>query len=134
MKLAIVLLASTASALSIPSWRELVNNVNGQSPFTSAEQYLIQLSPTDTRWVTEDEKWQLRREGIRFFDVTDHASEPELGLSQKATVTRKVTYPKKPVQNETISELLKQLDKKNMREHLETFTCVRYTPHVDGVR
>lgn len=27
----------------------------------SSEKYLIELSPGNTRWVTEDEKWELRR-------------------------------------------------------------------------
>ncbi len=26
-----------------------------------AEKYLIELAPGETRWVTEDEKWELRR-------------------------------------------------------------------------
>ena len=28
---------------------------------TSTEKYLIELAPGNTRWVTEDEKWELRR-------------------------------------------------------------------------
>ena len=37
------------------------------------EKYLIELSPGDTRWVTEDEKWALRRvsafirKGVKMF-------------------------------------------------------------------
>jgi hypothetical protein len=27
----------------------------------SEELYLIQLSPTETRWIKEDEKWELRK-------------------------------------------------------------------------
>jgi leucyl aminopeptidase len=30
----------------------------------STEKYHIELSPGDTRWVTEDEKWELRRVSV----------------------------------------------------------------------
>ena len=33
------------------------------------EKYHIELSPGDTRWVTEDEKWALRRVSISVGDV-----------------------------------------------------------------
>lgn len=32
----------------------------------AAEQFLIELSPGKTRWVTEDEKWELRRVSCLF--------------------------------------------------------------------
>lgn len=119
MKLLSAFLASSsiASAVNIPSFRELVDTVQGQSPFASAEQYLIELSPSETRWVTEGEKWALRREGVSFFDITDHHAS-----AARATRKSTVTYPKKPAQNETVSELLRELKKENMKEHLEEFT------------
>lgn len=124
MKVFSTLIASSsiAAAFSIPTFRDFVDAVEGQSPFASAEKYLVRLSPEETRWVTEDEKWALRREGLRFFDITDDAAETELRVLETTRATKKVSYPKKPTQNETLSELLKQLDKKNMRKHLETFT------------
>lgn len=118
----VLFLASTASAISIPSFKDLINSVQGQSPFASAERYLVEISPEETRWVTEEEKWQLRRDGVKFFDVTGQSTEPEFALLQKDRETRTVTYPKKPAQNETVSKLLKKLDKGNMKSHLETFT------------
>ncbi|EMF10606.1 Zn-dependent exopeptidase [Sphaerulina musiva SO2202] len=119
MKLSsVILAASSASAVSIPTFSDLYTGILQQTPFTSGEKYLIELSPSDRRWVSEDEKWALRRDGIRFFDVTDHQ---DAGVST-FTSKNKVTYPKKPAQNETVSELLKSLDQKNMRKHLETFT------------
>lgn len=126
MKLLSTFVASStvaaAAAISIPTFTHLVDAVEGQSPFLSAEKYLVQLSPEESRWVTEDEKWALRREGLRFFDITDEAAESEYRILGEVKEARKVTFPKKPTQNETVSKLLKQLDKKNMREHLETFT------------
>lgn len=49
-------LATTATALSIlhPDQALLADA-------TDPEKYLIELSPGETRWVTEDEKWALRR-------------------------------------------------------------------------
>lgn len=49
-------LATTATALSIlhPD-QALLGDA------TDPEKYLIELSPGETRWVTEDEKWALRR-------------------------------------------------------------------------
>lgn len=32
----------------------------------STDKYLIELAPGDTRWVTEDEKWALRRASLSF--------------------------------------------------------------------
>jgi leucyl aminopeptidase len=34
---------------------------NPQVTIDEPDQYLIELSPGETRWVTEDEKWALRR-------------------------------------------------------------------------
>ena len=48
--------ATTATAVSVHSAGQVPL---GDSP--SSEKYLIELSPGDTRWVTEDEKWALRR-------------------------------------------------------------------------
>ncbi|EME79610.1 uncharacterized protein MYCFIDRAFT_51857 [Pseudocercospora fijiensis CIRAD86] len=123
MKLSTVLLASTASALSVPTWADLANAVQGQNPFASSEKYLVELSPEEQIWVTEDEKWALRRDGIKFFDITEQSADPDFAVRQKSNrKTQKVTYPKKTTQNEALSTLLKELDKKNMRENLEVFT------------
>lgn len=118
MKLSsVILAASSASAISLPSFSQLYHGVQ-QTPFERGERYLIELSPSDQRWVTEDEKWQLRRKGVRFFDITDHQDAAVSTFKSKS----EVTYPKKPAHNETVSELIKSLDQKNMRKHLETFT------------
>lgn len=47
------LLTTTATALSI------AQSVLGEA--AEAERYLIELGPGNTRWITEDEKWALRR-------------------------------------------------------------------------
>lgn len=39
----------------------------------ASEQFLVQLGPDETRWVTEDEKWELRR--VRFSFASDASFE-----------------------------------------------------------
>ena len=111
--------ATLANAIYLPA--NLQSGVDwlqgNQQPLAEVEKFLIELAPGETRLVTEDEKWQLRREGKSFFDITGL---PERDASIKAQAT--VKYPKKTAYNETVSPLLKELDQKNMRKHLETFT------------
>ncbi|KAK1771504.1 leucine aminopeptidase 1 [Phialemonium atrogriseum] len=83
-----------------------------------APKYHIELSPGETRWVTEDEKWELRRNGKRFFDITDH---PDLG-SLRARSAVKSVFPKSPAFQTEIEPLLANLSKTEMKDHLETFT------------
>ena len=58
MKVASVLLALAAcsSSLSIRNPEQAVLGEQGQE-----SQYLIETAPGDRRWVSEDEKWVLRR-------------------------------------------------------------------------
>lgn len=53
-------LALQVSALSVPFVAQNVVN-RLQSPFTEPEKYLIELAPGERRWVTEAEKWEIRR-------------------------------------------------------------------------
>ncbi|KAH7121177.1 leucine aminopeptidase 1 [Dendryphion nanum] len=107
-----------AAAITHPKDHQIVI----QEPYTTieeADQYLIELSPGNTRYVTEDEKWALRREGINFFDIT-HT--PDFGSLTAQRNIATVKYPSKTSHNASVRPLLKQLEKKNMRKHLETFT------------
>ena len=51
--------AAVASAVHAPE----------QVPLQAAEQgeYLIELAPGETRWITEDDKWALRRVGYLLY-------------------------------------------------------------------
>ncbi|WPG99171.1 Leucine aminopeptidase [Acrodontium crateriforme] len=123
MKSSFIATALTASslshALSVPSsFRSAVDFVTGQTPLTT-ETFLIELAPGETRWVTEDQKWELRREGKQFFDITENQ---DLGLLSAQTARSKVTFPKTTAYNESVAPLLKELKKKNMIDHLSTFT------------
>jgi len=83
----------------------------------SVERFHIELSPGNTRWVTEEEKWELRRQGTNFMDITDHADLGSTRISAK-----KVLFPKAVAHQDDISPLLKGLSKDNMQKHLEKFT------------
>ncbi|KAL8415253.1 hypothetical protein RB594_006193 [Gaeumannomyces avenae] len=81
-----------------------------------AEKFHIELAPGETRWVTEDEKWELRRNGQRFMDITDT---PDLGA---LGTRRTAVFPKKAAQQDAIKPLLEKLDKSHMQTHLEKLT------------
>ncbi|KAK1749518.1 leucine aminopeptidase 1 [Echria macrotheca] len=83
------------------------------------QQYHIELAPGERRWVTEDEKWALRREGKRFFDITDNA---DLGALRARSTSSKAVFPKKPTLQKEINPLLSNLSKTEMEEHLAVFT------------
>lgn len=64
--ISVLVTASITTAIYLP------DNVaiNQQTQLSSDELFLIELTPGETRWVTEDEKWQLRLLGQNFFDVS----------------------------------------------------------------
>ncbi|KAK0715241.1 hypothetical protein B0H67DRAFT_237091 [Lasiosphaeris hirsuta] len=81
--------------------------------------YHIELAPGNTRWVTEDEKWELRRKGQRFFDITDN---PDLGALNAKAASKNVVFPKKPSLQNEVNPLLANLSKTEMEDHLAVFT------------
>jgi len=119
MKFASILALNAASLVLSSS---VQNRIPQQEPLQQPDndRYLIELSPGETRWITEDEKWVLRRQGINFMDIT---STPDLGslLHAKAS-TETVKYPSSVSYNKTVGPMLKKLEKKNMRQNLEKFT------------
>ncbi|KAF3767911.1 Zn-dependent exopeptidase [Cryphonectria parasitica EP155] len=84
----------------------------------ATEQYLIELGPGDTRWVSEEEKWELRRNGQRFMDITDTQY---LGAS-RLNAQSSVVFPAKVAFQDEVKPLLKNLSKTNMHDNLEKFT------------
>jgi len=83
-----------------------------------SEKYLIELAPGETRWVTEDEKWELRRNGQNFMDIT---TTQDLG-ALKASSKKEAKFPAKVAYSENLKPLFKELDKTNMLKNLEKFT------------
>ncbi|APA13097.1 LAP2 [Sclerotinia sclerotiorum 1980 UF-70] len=81
------------------------------------ERYLIETAPGKQQWVTEEEKWELRRNGQNFMDITET---PELGTLRTSSV--KVKFPSKPTLQKDLKPLLEDLSKSKMHKNLETFT------------
>lgn len=65
---ALALVATAVTGLSLPQLQQTA--FHDQAPFLQ-EKFLIELAPGDTRWVTEDEKWELKR-------VTHQGSAPQV--------------------------------------------------------
>lgn len=113
-------LALLAQGLSIQGAANSVSQV-----FLGGEKCLIETGLGKTRWINEDEKWQLRSQNINFMDIT-HTQ--DLGLLQRlnalqaVTSKSKVTYPSKTHHNKTVQAMIPSLNSANMRAHLETFT------------
>ena len=61
MKYATILTASLATAANALSIIRSDQSVLNDSP--DVERYLIELGPGEIKWVTEEEKWELRRVG-----------------------------------------------------------------------
>ena len=122
MKASLALAGLTlTSALTLPpTLNSALSKLSGQEPLGASERFLIELSPDDTRWVTEDEKWALRREGKKFFDIT--ANQDDSTSGKRSWVQKTVSYPSKVQYNDTVGPLLKYLEKKQMEKHLEKFT------------
>ncbi|OAA60818.1 LAP2 like protein [Cordyceps fumosorosea ARSEF 2679] len=80
------------------------------------EQFLIETAPGEQQWVTDEDKWELRRNGQSFMDITEHR---ELGTAgTRATVQ----FPKKVTQQKSVAELSKSLSKSEMQKNLEKLT------------
>ena len=102
----------------------------------STEKYLIETAPGKTQWVTEEDKWDLRRvslrrrlsarlladngwqSGQRFMDIT---ATRELGSSNSGARAT-VSYPKKCVHQKDVGKLADKLDKSEMKKWLTKLT------------
>ncbi|KAL3460525.1 hypothetical protein BJX64DRAFT_262905 [Aspergillus heterothallicus] len=120
MKLSTALaLGATAStgvwAYAVPQQDVLENpNIHQEQ-----EKYLIELAPYETRWVTEEEKWALKLDGVNFIDITE---EQNLGVSPALDGGAYVTYPQQMGYVQKVKDLLPSLSKDNMKKDLEKFT------------
>ena len=54
----LALSALVASTLSVPDRQQVAL---GDHEIAAPERYLIEINPGETQWVTEDDKWALRR-------------------------------------------------------------------------
>ncbi|OJD10210.1 hypothetical protein AJ78_08688 [Emergomyces pasteurianus Ep9510] len=94
--------------------------------------FLVELAPGDTRWVTEEEKWGLKRDGRKFFDIT---TEAEQNILPRAFTKTTVTFPNDLKRTTEVKPLASQLSKDNMFNHLTTFTSfhTRYYKSKTGI-
>ncbi|KHN97028.1 aminopeptidase [Metarhizium album ARSEF 1941] len=77
--------------------------------------FLIETAPGKTQWVTEDQKWELRRNGQRFMDIT---ASRDLG-AQTLRNGASVVFPSKCVKRDEVKSLATNLDKASMKANLE---------------
>ncbi|XEV05750.1 hypothetical protein FSHL1_011037 [Fusarium sambucinum] len=82
------------------------------------ELFLVETAPGKTQWITEEEKWEMRRNGQNFMDITETTTLGSKGLNAESTVT----FPKKCVKQDEVAKLSKKLEKKNMEANLEKLT------------
>ncbi|CRK44241.1 hypothetical protein BN1723_000927 [Verticillium longisporum] len=114
---ALALMLPAASARHI--LKEETDNVVLYPNEIEQQTYLIELAPGNTRWVTEEEKWELRRNGERFFDITDNQ---DLGTTRAHADSKKAVFPEKCTQQDNVKPILDNLDKSNIKKRLEKFT------------
>ncbi|GLI73049.1 leucine aminopeptidase 1 [Penicillium ochrochloron] len=114
--LALSATASTALAAVIPQQAPLGPSIVQN---TQQTKWLIELAPYQTRWVTEEEKWALKLDGVNFIDVTD---EFQSGAYGALHTTRVVRYPGQMYHEQEVSPLAADLSKANMKKNLEHFT------------
>ncbi|BDD54927.1 Leucine aminopeptidase 1 [Monascus purpureus] len=106
--------------------------LTGPQVYREAEQYLIELEPGNTIWVTEDEKWSLRLDGVKFMDVTE---EHHNSLYPTSRILKTVEYPVQMEHVDSVVPLTQSLSKDNMKADLEHFTSfyTRYYQSSTGV-
>jgi bacterial leucyl aminopeptidase len=73
------------------------------------------------------------QQGIKFMDITE--DERPYPFAEGLSTRRVVTYPKKPVHNDTVRPLSKHLSKVSMHNHLEKYTSfhTRYYRSQTGI-
>ncbi|KAI9662879.1 MAG: Leucine aminopeptidase 1 [Bathelium mastoideum] len=116
MRLATLLLANAAASAAyvVAGTDQAPLNDDANKP---EEKFLIELGPDELRWVTEDEKWEIRRSGRMFFDITDDSY-----FGHDPVPTKQATFPSKPSHNSSIAPLLPLLSEEHMRDNLEKFS------------
>lgn len=97
----------------------------------------IELSNGELRTVSEGEKWELKRRGVNFFDVTNVLP---IGTKNKNKDLEELvpvySYPTKLKFKDTVNDILSKLDKESMYQDLSKLTSfyTRYYKSKDGVK
>ncbi|PYI31390.1 putative aminopeptidase [Aspergillus indologenus CBS 114.80] len=133
MKLiATLALGATASTAVLGAVLPQQEPLTEHSVHHGQERYLIELAPYQTRWVTEEEKWALKLDGVNFIDIT---AERNTGFYPTLNAGSYVHYPVQMEHSEEVAPLLRNLSKDNMEKNLEHFTSfhTRYYRSATGV-
>ncbi|CAL5869425.1 uncharacterized protein PFLUO_LOCUS3654 [Penicillium psychrofluorescens] len=136
MKFAIPLALSATSTVVLATGMQQQEPLARVTPSIVQNQqltkYLIELAPYQTRWVTEEEKWELKLDGVTFMDVTDEFQSGAYGTLHTKQVVR---YPVEMQQQPDVEPLLKQLSTDHMYKNLEHFTSfhTRYYKSETGI-
>ncbi|KAK2760325.1 Leucine aminopeptidase 1 [Arachnomyces sp. PD_36] len=80
---------------------------------------LIQLSEGEPRWVTDEQKWALKLEGINFMDITAEAKDNSFQIIHPKST---VSYPSKLAYKEVVRELANELSERTLRVNLAHFS------------
>lgn len=100
-----ILFAAAALAVSVSA-----------APLSKQNMFLISTAPGSTQEVTEAQKYELKAQGVRFFDVTEEGSAPdELEVAA-------VTYPTAIQQTAAVNALIPSLTEANIKTSLTTFS------------
>ncbi|KAL4918636.1 hypothetical protein BDW62DRAFT_210262 [Aspergillus aurantiobrunneus] len=83
------------------------------------EKYLIELAPYRTRWVSEEEKWALKLDGVNFIDIT---KDRNYGLYPTLDAGSYINYPQEMAHIDKVNGLIGGLSKENMQKDLKIFT------------
>lgn len=129
-----VALALSATSVALGSVVQEQEPIAIQPKLPSQPEYLIELAPDETSWATEEDKWQLKREGITFIDITDEYNSGAYPAYVSNDI-RVVNYPTELSYRDEIVPLAKELSKSNMRKNLEHFSSfhTRYYKSSTGI-
>ncbi|KAK0650456.1 Leucine aminopeptidase A [Lasiodiplodia hormozganensis] len=112
MKVSTLLAIAAAAAVSAAPLAPRADEV------AEPEKFLLKLSETEERWVTEEEKWELKRAGVNFFDKTwTQASKPAVKAKRQA-----VSYPTTAKFTSAVNTLISSLSTSNMQTNLQGLT------------
>lgn len=113
MKISTLLAVAAAAAVSAAPLAPRADEV------AEPEKYLIKLSETEEKWVTEAEKWDLRKQGVNFFDKT-YASTTS---AQTKVKRQAVSYPTTAKFTSAVNTLIGSLSTSNMQTNLQGLTA-----------
>ncbi|KAK2731962.1 hypothetical protein FQN57_003058 [Myotisia sp. PD_48] len=92
--------------------------------------FLIETAPGETRWVTEAEKWELKKNDINFFDITDQPQDFAI-----AQAPRVYAFPSAVKFQTEVKEIITKLSSTAMQTDLRQFSSYnnRYYQAQTGV-